>query len=202
MEVYKIYPVGFASNCYLVTADGKTAVAIDPAQPRVLERARALGLEIGYALLTHGHFDHVGGCAALRAAGAKVGCLSAERRLAEKNNLAREFGSGSDFPPVHIDFTFENGQTLSLCGISFTVIATPGHTAGGAAYLAERTLFTGDTLFAGSVGRVDLPTGSAAALEASVRRLYALEGDFLVRPGHGEDTTLEAERRGNPYIRL
>ena len=81
------------------------------------------------------------------------------------------------------------------------VIATPGHTAGGATFLVGDRLFTGDTLFAGDVGRTDLPTGNGAQLEASVRKLYALEGDFVVCPGHGEDTTLAYERRNNGWIR-
>lgn len=199
MTVHKIYPKGFASNCYLVTADGKRAVAIDPAQPRVLEEAEKRGLKIEYALLTHGHFDHVGGCAALQAAGAKIGCLDLEKTFAETGNLGELFGS--PVPPFKIGFTFKNGETLSLCGINFTVIATPGHTAGGASYLAENTLFTGDTLFEGDVGRTDLPTGNAAALVSSVKKLYALEGDYTVCPGHGEDTTLKAEHAHNLYIR-
>ena len=88
INVIKIEPVGFASNSYLVTADGKNAVAIDPAQPRVLEEAVRRGLKIKYVLLTHGHFDHIGGCAALRCDGAKIGCLEEERETAlGKNNL-------------------------------------------------------------------------------------------------------------------
>ena len=81
------------------------------------------------------------------------------------------------------------------------VIATPGHTAGGACYLAEDCLFTGDTLFRGTVGRSDLPTSSPTALEASVKKLYALEGDYVVCAGHGEDSTLDTERKHNGVIR-
>ena len=93
MQVIKIYPKGFASNTYLVTEDGKRAVAIDPAQPRVLKEAEKRGLNVEYVLLTHGHFDHTGGCAALQAQGAKVGCLEAEKPLATgEENLAAYFG--------------------------------------------------------------------------------------------------------------
>ena len=200
MKVYKIYPIGFAANSYLFTADGKSAVAVDPAQPRILDEAKKRGLQVGYVLLTHGHFDHIGGCAALQAAGAKVGCLAEEASLATgKNNLAAEFGV-----PVSaftVDFTFHDGDVLALCGMQVRVIATPGHTAGGACYLVEDRLFTGDTLFAGDVGRTDLPTRSGRALMQSVKKLFTLGDDCIICPGHGEDSTLSYERKFNGYIR-
>ena len=199
-KIYKIYPIGFAANSYLITADGKSAVAVDPAQPRILDEAKKRGLEVKYVLLTHGHFDHIGGCAALQAAGAKVGCLEAECALATgKNNLAEEFGV--PMSAFTVDFTFRDGDQLDLCGIQVRVVATPGHTAGGACFIAGDRLFTGDTLFAGDVGRTELPTGSGVALTASLKKLYALEGDFVVCPGHGEDSTLSYERQFNGYIR-
>ena len=204
MRSEKIYPVGFAANSYLVTADGKSAVAIDPAQPRVADLARARGLTVTHVLLTHGHFDHTGGVVALQAAGAKVGCLAGEEALAlGADNLAVAFGvyAPGTFPRFTIDFTLRDGQEIELAGLKIRVIATPGHTAGGASYLIGDKLYTGDTLFAGDVGRSDLPTGSGAQLVASVKKLYALEGDYTVCPGHGEDTTLEYERRNNGYVR-
>jgi len=200
LTVYKIYPAGFASNSYIITADGRRAVCIDPAQPRVLEKAKSLGLSVECVLLTHGHFDHIGGCAVLQAAGATIGCLAEEKPLAlGKDNLALEFG-GKEVPPFQIDFTLSDGEEIELAGIPFKAIATPGHTAGGACYLAEDKLFTGDTLFDGSVGRTDLPTGDPSALIKSVKRLYALAGDYTLYAGHGGDGTLE-EQRKNGYIR-
>ena len=173
MQIFKIYPQGFAANSYLLTQDGVHAVAIDPAQPRILDEAQKRALKVTHVLLTHGHFDHIGGVAALQAAGATVGCSQAEEALAlGKDNMAAQFGA-----------------------------YVPGHTAGSVCFLADGKLFTGDTLFAGSVGRTDLPTGSGAQLTASVKALYALEGDFPVYPGHGEDTTLGYERRNNGWIR-
>lgn len=93
------------------------------------------------------------------------------------------------------------GQTLTLAGIDFKVISTPGHTSGGVCYLAEDNLFTGDTLFFESVGRCDLPTGSYPRLVTSVKKLYALPGGYKVYCGHEEDTTLEHERAFNAFIR-
>lgn len=202
IQVYKIKPVGFASNSYLLTADGKEAVAIDPSQPRVLEEAKKLGLQIKYVLLTHGHFDHIGGCAECEKGGAKIGCLDQEVDFTlHANELAYELGEHA-VPPFSVTFTVTDGETVSLCGIDLQVLATPGHTAGSACYLTGNTIFSGDTLFAGCVGRWDLPTGNRTAVFDSVKRLYALEGDYTVCPGHGENTTLETERRTNGAVRV
>ena len=197
MQIYKINPVGFASNSYLLTEDGEHAVCIDPAQPRILAEAQKRGLIVTHVLLTHGHFDHIGGIAALQQEGAKVGCLFGEERLAIADNLADSFGKGLEIEPFFIDFTLKDGEEIELAGIHIKVIATAGHTAGSACYLAENYLFTGDTLFQGSVGRCDLPTGDMSALIASVKKLYALEGDYIVYAGHGEDTTLDIERKAS-----
>ncbi len=194
MNVLRILPQGFAANCYLITADGKNAVAIDPAVPQVLEEATRRGLFVHTVLLTHGHFDHVGGCAALREAGAEVGCLEGEKPLAETHNLASELGGIQNFPPVHIDFTFRDGEVLERFGMRISVMGTPGHTAGSCCYLADTALFSGDTLFLEGYGRTDLPTGNRRALFESIRRLLRMEGDLLIYPGHGEATTLAHER--------
>ena len=201
MKVYKINPVGFASNSYLLTEDGENAVCIDPAQPRILDEAKKRGLTVTHVLLTHGHFDHIGGIAALQEEGAKVGCLYGEERLAIAENLSDSLGEGLEIQPFFIDFTVKDGEELELAGMKIKVIATAGHTAGGACYLCGSYLFTGDTLFQGSVGRCDLPTGNASALTASVKKLYALEGDYTVYAGHGEDTTLDIERKCNGAVR-
>lgn len=200
LSVRKIYPLGFASNCYLVTADGKTAVAIDPSQRRVLDKAKEAGLQIVAVLLTHGHFDHVGGCFDLDAAGVPIYCAAAEEPLVHgRDSMYREYGA--PMPTFKTFSTLKDGDKISLAGIDFSVISTPGHTAGSITYLAEKYLFTGDTLFEMSVGRTDLPTGDWQTLVKSVRKLYALAGDYTVCPGHGDDTSLQKERDGNPYVR-
>lgn len=198
--VYKIPPVGFAANTYLLTEDGKNAVCIDPAQPRVFDEAEKLNLTVKYVLLTHGHFDHIGGIAALQRAGARVGCLAGEERLAVAENLSDVFG-GVEIEPFFIDFTVKNGEVLEILDLKIQVVATPGHTAGGACYLIGKNLFTGDTLLRGSIGRSDLPTGDFFELEKSVKKLYSLEGDFTIYAGHGENTTLDEERKHNGAIR-
>ena len=200
MTIIKIPPHGFASNAYLVSADNKTAVVIDPSAPRVLDEAAKRGLQIKYALLTHGHFDHIGGCAAVSEAGAKIGCLAAEKEIALGiANLGRAFGV--HVPPFPVDFTFQDGEELSLCGVKFRVLATPGHTAGSCTYMTENALFTGDTLFADDAGRTDLPTGNGAMLKTSLQKLAALDGDFTLYAGHGGDSTLSYERAHNPFLK-
>ena len=98
------------------------------------------------------------------------------------------------------DRLFQDGDTFSVGQMHFTVLHTPGHTQGSVCYLVDHLLLSGDTLFAGSCGRVDFPTGNAAAMMASLRRLANLEGDYTVLPGHEGVTTLSRERRLNPYL--
>ena len=176
MQVIKISPKVFASNCYLLTSDGKNAVAIDPSLPDIFDEAARRDLVVRYVLLTHGHFDHIGGCAALQAAGAKVGCMEQERALAlGKDNMGEHFGYM--VPPFSVDFTFSDGETLALCGMQIGVLATPGHTAGSCCFLCEGALLTGDTLFCETVGapiclRAAVPPCKKAC--AASRRLRAI----------------------------
>lgn len=119
MKIEKIYPKGFAANTYFVTADGKNAVVVDPAQPRIFSLLAERALAPAYVLLTHAHFDHVGGVSALQRAGAKVLCSEEEARLiGTQADLCEEFGAPpSDF---HSDETFSDGETKSLCGLKVT----------------------------------------------------------------------------------
>ena len=208
MQIVNIAVLDYVANAYLLTEDGENAVVIDPAQPQVLAEAKRRGLCVKFALLTHGHFDHVGGCAALSAAGAKIGCLKTALS-ARLPDLGEEFGT--PVPDFSLDFTFAAETPFELCKISFLPLATPGHTSDSCCYLVRAAhseekrgyvgLFSGDTLFAGNIGRIDLPTGSAAQMRASLARLKALPFDGAVYPGHGEDTTLAKERACNPFLK-
>lgn len=199
MKVYKIQPRGFASNTFAVTQDGKNAVLIDCAQPRVWEECAKLGLTPAAVLLTHGHFDHIGGCALFAQNGVPVYCSAEEG----EHIFSREYLAicGNSIQPFPVNAGLCDGDSVTFAGITFKVIATPGHTSGGVCYLAGDSLFTGDTLFCRSIGRTDLPTGSFPQLAQSVKKLYALEGDCTVYCGHEGETTLSAERASNPYIR-
>ena len=204
MNIIRISPRGFGANTYVLTQDNKEAIVIDPAQKRVESELIKWGLTPKYVLLTHCHFDHVGGVAVLQASGAKVLCSEKEKPLiGTQADLFDAFGAPRE--SFYIDETFGDNQTLSLCGITLQTLLTSGHTAGGACFLVEendggRYLFTGDTLFAGSIGRTDFPTGSLSQLRESLKRLSKLDGDIVVYPGHEDETTIARERQTNPFL--
>ncbi len=202
MQITTIYPRGFAANGYLVTQDGKNAVMIDCPRPQSYTQAVALKQNVRAVLLTHGHFDHIGGCATMQRLSAKIFCPMQEKSVLYSDyNLASM--AGVNIAPFTVDEYLADGAKVSLCGLTVTAIATPGHTQGSTCYLVEcegeRVLFTGDTLFSGSIGRTDFPTGNIGAMRKSLMRLSALP-DCTVYPGHGEPTTLAAEKRNNPYF--
>lgn len=200
MKIERIRHNFFGENGYFLTEDGKNAVAIDPGDARARADAESLGLYVRFVLLTHGHYDHICGCACLQETGAKVGCLAGEEALAcGEGNVASL--AGVKVPPFTIDFTFRDGERLSLCGMDIEVLATPGHTAGSCCFKVGDALFTGDTLFRGNIGRCDLPTGDEGAMKKSLARITALAGDYTLYPGHLRVTTLEEERRSNPHLR-
>lgn len=203
MQIHKIHAIGFGANAYAVTQDGKSAIVIDPAQPRVYDEIKKLGLTVEYVLLTHFHYDHVAGVNRLQEAGAKVLCSAdCKAYVGTSADCAHMFGK----EPVtyEVSDVFLDGEEKMLCGLEVKCLHTPGHTKGGACYMfkdetGKKHLFTGDTLFYGTVGRTDLPTGDIGELKASIQRLSALE-DMPIYPGHGESSTIAREKRENPYM--
>lgn len=199
MKIIKVEPKGFGSNAYILTADGKTAVVIDPAESSVITELASRNLECKYVLLTHGHFDHVGGCRALAEYCAHIICGEEEAPLIFSKEYLGIFG-GVNVPRFEVSRTLKDGEEFSLCGIAFAAILTKGHTKGSMCFLAEDNLFTGDTLFKLSVGRCDLPTGSITDLKGSLKKLSSLVGDYKIYCGHGSDTTLSFEKKYNSYL--
>lgn len=197
MKVYKIYPTEYAANSYIVTADNKTAAVIDCAQNQVYDKCRELGLRPEGVLLTHGHSDHVGGCARFASFGIPIYTTEEE---AEKMFGAEGPDGRVELIRHYPVYLLSGGQTITVAGIDFKIISTPGHTAGSVCYLADGCLFTGDTLFRENVGRTELTSDNGRRLFNSIKKLYALPGDYTVYCGHGEDTTLSHERKHNPFV--
>lgn len=178
----------------------------------IYDSLRRNGFSVAGILLTHGHFDHIWGLDGLRdAAGAsaeaeglepvKAYACKAERELLKNAgmNVSRQAGRACE---TYADVYVEDGEEITLAGMTCRVIATPGHTGGGCCYYFQEAgiLVSGDTLFAGSVGRTDFPTGSMGTLVRSIKeKLFVLPEDTRVYPGHGESTTIGDEKKNNPF---
>lgn len=202
MKIYHLRTGPLNVNTYfLVNEQTKEAVIIDGGEnyKRIKQVEEQLGVKIKALLLTHAHFDHSGNAKKLQDDGAKVyiGELDANKLL-DDGTLASHFGR--KFEHLTADVKVKDGQEFCECGITFTVIATPGHTDGSVTYMTENALFTGDTLFLECVGRTDFPTGNKDVLVNSVKRLFALEGEYTVYPGHDDFTTLSHERVNNIFV--
>ncbi len=193
-----------ATNCYLLACPKtKECAVIDPADEPdgiVLQAGRA-GLSVKLILLTHGHPDHVAGAPKLRElTNAPILLHPADWPLVEQA-LPQPPELEALAEPFRPDGEIEDGQEIPLGRLKIKALHTPGHTEGSICFLAGDLLFSGDLLFAGSVGRTDLPGGSWEALLNSLRsKIAPLPGDTLVLPGHGPETTVEAERGGNPFF--
>lgn len=198
-------PLGrMQANCYIVQAGDGTAAVVDPGDEaaRLLQHLQSTRLRVTAVWLTHGHFDHIGAADALRAAfSCPIVALAAEAALLAdpQKNLS------SAFSPVPLTLTADtllaDGDTFAFGGETVGVLHTPGHTSGSCCYKLGKWLFTGDTLFDGSIGRTDFPTGDPTALSLSLERLAAIPDDLCVLPGHGAATTLAVQRAVNPYMR-
>jgi hydroxyacylglutathione hydrolase len=192
------------TNCYVVRADGAApaAVVVDPGgeAPELLRQLERLRATCAAILVTHGHFDHVGGVADLaESTGASVYMPEGERdRLERYSEFAPAGMPGRPHTPDHL---LEGGETIEIAGLAFECVSIPGHSPAHIAFYVEGHLFSGDLLFAGSVGRVDLPGGDWDTLLQSVRTLAdRFPPETVVYPGHGPQTTLGAELERNPFL--
>ena len=205
VEMLTVGPV--AENCFLLRREGSDKLLIvDPGEEaeRILAAVAATGATVEAILLTHCHFDHIGAVAPVAAAtGAPVYCPEIEVPvLADIMSFVPWPGFGP-FESYEADETVAGGETLELAGMELDVIFTPGHSPGHVTYSVrgEDALFSGDVLFQGSVGRVDLPGGDGPTLIASIGNLLDAHPDeTVVHPGHMGITTLGAERASNPFL--
>ena len=193
---YVYIPNGY-TNCYIL-ADEKTKAAaiIDPGDtvPEIKELVKKDNLDVRAIFLTHGHYDHVGGVAALRKKYKDIPVYLPPEDAGKDTELMPTRA----LDPVTL---WRDGDVVMVGELQVEVLHTPGHSAGSVTLRCQDVLFTGDTLFTQSVGRTDFPGGSQEALMASLKRLGELEGDYQVLPGHDTFTSLDQERQGNPYLK-
>ena len=203
---YAVMEDGFTTNTYIVThkETGEMAV-VDPSlsEMKLIEKLDCE--KVKYILLTHGHFDHIGGVNFVKEkTGAKVVVHKEDEEMlcdSDKNEFKNNFGYAME--PVKADFLVEDGSKLPFGNGEITVLHTPGHTKGGVCYIfnEDRVLFSGDTLFRLTAGRTDLYGGDARTELLSLLKIGDLEGDYAVYPGHEAPTTLQFEREYNRYMR-
>ena len=206
MRVFRLKPLSFCdTNCYIVASDEGNAALIDAPDDAayILEQLDIFNLTLKMILLTHGHFDHIGAAADLQD---ETGCevyVHTDDMYMVKDGEASKGG----FPGIGYIRSVENvtpvteDTVIKLDEIEFDVLHTPGHTPGSVCYITGSTMFSGDTLFARSIGRTDMPGGDMAKMEQSLKKIKDLGGDLTVYPGHMSMTTLDTEKRVNPYLR-
>lgn len=210
MQVMQLVVGMIGTNCYLLVNEiNNEAIVVDPGDngEQIAGVINEKGLKAKAILLTHGHCDHTEGIEDLKSALApekvELYALDKEEPMLTdpKMNQSVYMGCGAKTYPADVYVT--DGQKLTIAGLSFTVIATPGHTPGGCCYYfdEDRVLVSGDTLFRQSVGRTDFPGGSTEALLASIEeKLFTLPDDTVVLPGHNEQTTIAFEKQHNPFL--
>lgn len=200
----KTLPLGkLGVNCYLISSE-KAAIVIDPAiyDKRIEDFLIQNANKERLILLTHCHFDHIGGAEVLRNnTGVKIaiGENEAASLLDTEITLSNRFHA--HIAPFNADITLKDGKTLNIGDFEILCVETKGHTIGGMCYKIGNALFSGDTLFKLSVGRVDFPGGNANELILSLNKIKNLFEDIEVYPGHGEATTLKFEKIYNPYLK-
>ena len=197
VKVLQVGPIG--TNCYLLEDEkAHVAAVIDPGDEagRILQVIEDDGVDVKYILLTHGHYDHTTAVPELHQAlpQAEIYIHKADANGAG----SRLFPLAGQIPDLKF---YDEGDTLALGDMTIQVLHTPGHSKGSVTLKVGDVLFCGDTLFAGSCGRTDLAGGSYAEIMASLKKLGQLPGDYHVCPGHDVTSTLERERRSNPFLR-
>ncbi len=200
MKLYHLQSGPLNVNSYFLVNDFSQAIVIDSGEnyKKIKQVSEQYGFTVKAVLLTHAHFDHAGNAKKLQDDGAKIYISKLDApKLLNDDNLSLDFGRKFDY--VTADYTFDDGDELDVLGIKIKVILTPGHTDGSACFMVDNALFTGDTLFFGSVGRTDFKSGNREQMINSIKKLFSLNGDYSVYPGHDEFTTLERERKYNIF---
>ena len=205
MNVRTFYTSPIETNTYICHNDGSSeAIAIDVGEyiEDIKKYLIKNKLILKYIILTHGHFDHIAGVADMleEHSGAKV-IMHSEDTYLIRSHSNMGYTMGIDVKPFNVDIVVEDGNEIEACGSHIKFMHTPGHTKGSMSIIADRNIFSGDTLFYTSYGRVDFPGGNFPDMENSLKnKLFKLEGDYKVYPGHGITTSLNFEREHNEIL--
>lgn len=205
MKIHTLQLGALGANCYVIETGGGSCLAVDIGgdSERFLTFLKSRNLTLTKILLTHGHFDHIGGVEAVRkATGAEAFVHADDARMlqSEADSLYTLIQLG-EFTPVSEYIAVEEGFSITEGDCIIRLISTPGHSEGSVCYVCGNVMFTGDTLFCGSIGRTDFPGSNPLDMKNSLQKLYRMEQNFRIYPGHGESSTLENEKRTNPYMR-
>lgn len=207
LNVKNLHLGALNSNCYIAQTAKSQCIAVDiGGNPRiVLEYLKMTKMKLTKILLTHGHFDHIDGVEQVRReTGAEVFIHEADVPKLSSEELSLRssmYFSSDDYMPIEKYTVVHDGDEIEDGAYHFRVIHTPGHSKGSVCYMTYGVLFTGDTLFCGSIGRTDFPDSDSGDMIKSLKKLYSIIGSYKIFPGHNEPTTLEYEKLSNPYLR-
>ena len=200
---YKVFG-DLDNNCYLLldeTTNKSALIDCTVAYDRMRELIGDTDLQ--YILLTHGHFDHIGGVRDIKKEyGCKVVISSVDAPMLSSGKASLAAFCGAEQNNTEPDITVQDGDEIELGTLKIKVLSTPGHTSGSVCYVVGDALFSGDTLFYCSCGRTDFPTGSSDDMIKSLKKLASLDGNYKVYTGHNQLSNLDFERKNNPYMNL
>ena len=202
MKIERLVLGAIQTNTYFVTNEvTKECVVIDPAEDiqSISGYIKENDIKPVAVLLTHGHFDHIGGVAYLKELGCKVYMSNKDVwHITHPEQMARILGI--EIKPFSLDFEIKEPDLLEIAGFKFKVLDTPGHTQGGVCFILDEYIFTGDTIFRESYGRTDFEDSDFESLKSSILKILALDGEYTLLPGHGDISYLSFEKMYNPIM--